>query len=98
MPSLVVNVSAAMRYSPPRSTKTLAAAPATVKLAAMIIDRIDPIALRIPAPGGNALCLTMSRVVTRDGVEGYGECLSLRPPMQRALHATIRDAIAPHYL
>jgi L-alanine-DL-glutamate epimerase-like enolase superfamily enzyme len=64
----------------------------------MIIDRIDPIALRIPAPGGNTLCLTMSRVVTRDGVEGYGECLSLRPPMQRALFATIRDAIAPHYL
>lgn len=64
----------------------------------MIIDRIDPLALRIPAPGGNTLCLTMSRVVTRDGVEGYGECLSLRPPMQRALYATIRDAIAPHYL
>ena len=63
----------------------------------MIIDRIDPIALRIPAPGGNSLCLTLSRVVTRDGVEGYGECLSLRPPMQRALFATIRDAIAPHY-
>ncbi len=64
----------------------------------MIIDRIDPIALRIPAPGGNTLCLTLSRVVTRDGVEGYGECLSLRPPMQRALYATIRDAIAPHYV
>src|SRR5690242_12515810 len=103
MPSLVVNVSAAMRYSPPRSsnsisTKTLAAAPGTVKLSAMIIDRIDPIVLRIPAAGGNMLCLTLSRVVTRDGVEGYGECLSLRPPMQRALYATIRDAIAPHYL
>jgi len=64
----------------------------------MIIDRIEPIALRIPAPGGNTLCLTACRVVTRDGVEGYGECLSLRPPMQRALYATIRDAIAPHYL
>src|SRR5690349_23063578 len=92
-----------MRYSPPRSsnsisTKTLAAAPGTVKLSAMIIDRIDPIVLRIPAAGGNMLCLTLSRVVTRDGVEGYGECLSLRPPMQRALYATIRDAIAPHYL
>src|SRR5512143_3969413 len=78
----------------PRSPKTLAAPLGTVKLTTMIIDRIDPLALRIPAPGGNALCLTLSRVVTRDGVEGYGECLSLRPPMQRALYATIRDAIA----
>jgi L-alanine-DL-glutamate epimerase-like enolase superfamily enzyme len=64
----------------------------------MIIDRIEPIALRIPARGGNTLCLTACRVVTRDGLEGYGECLSLRPPMQRALYATIRDAIAPHYI
>jgi L-alanine-DL-glutamate epimerase-like enolase superfamily enzyme len=62
----------------------------------MIIDRIEPIALRVPARNGH-LCLTLCRVVTRDGVEGYGECLSLRPPMQRALYATIRDAIAPHY-
>jgi L-alanine-DL-glutamate epimerase-like enolase superfamily enzyme len=62
----------------------------------MIIDRIEPLALRIPARNGQ-LCLTLARVVTRDGVEGYGECLSLRPPMQRALFATIRDAIAPHY-
>ena len=64
----------------------------------MIIDRIEPIALRIPKPGGDSLCLTLARVTTRDGTEGYGECLSLRPPMQRALFATIRDAIAPHYL
>jgi D-galactarolactone cycloisomerase len=63
----------------------------------MIIDRIEPIALRIPGPR-DPLCLTIARVTTRDGVEGYGECLSLRPPMQRALFATIRDAIAPHYL
>lgn len=63
----------------------------------MIIDRIEPIALRIPGPR-DPLCLTMARVTTRDGVEGYGECLSLRPPMQRALFATIRDAIAPHYV
>ena len=74
----------------------------------MIIDRIEPIALRIPAPNGRRtfrprwragrLCLTLARVTTRDGLKGYGECLSLRPPMQRALFATIRDAIAPHYL
>ena len=74
----------------------------------MIIDRIEPIALRIPAPqraanipaplAGGDLCLTLARVTTRDGLQGYGECLSLRPPMQRALFATIRDAIAPHYL
>jgi len=64
----------------------------------MIIDRIEPIALSIPAPRGDHLCMTACRVVTRDGVEGYGECLSLRPPMQKALFATIRDAIAPHYL
>jgi L-alanine-DL-glutamate epimerase-like enolase superfamily enzyme len=37
-------------------------------------------------------------VTTRDGLVGYGECLSLRPPMQRALFATIRDAIAPSYV
>lgn len=74
----------------------------------MIIDRIEPIALRIPAPhraanipaplAGGDLCLTLARVTTRDGLVGYGECLSLRPPMQRALFATIRDAIAPHYV
>ena len=64
----------------------------------MIIDRIEPIALRIPAPRGDHLCLTLARVTTSDGLTGYGECLSLRPPMQRALFATIRDAITPHYL
>src|SRR5258708_16285373 len=64
----------------------------------MIIDRIEPIALRIARPGADPLCLTLARVTTRDGLTGYGECLSLRPPMQQALFATIRDAIAPHYL
>ncbi|CAN5912708.1 mandelate racemase/muconate lactonizing enzyme family protein [soil metagenome] len=74
----------------------------------MIIERVEPIALRIPAPPRPAgvpsplapgdLCLTLCRVVTRSGLEGYGECLSLRPPMQQALFATIRDAIAPHYI
>ncbi len=74
----------------------------------MIIDRIEPFALRIPAPNrapnapaplaGGDLCLTLARVTTREGVQGYGECLSLRPAMQQALFATIRDAIAPHYV
>ncbi|MDP1963773.1 MAG: mandelate racemase/muconate lactonizing enzyme family protein [Reyranella sp.] len=74
----------------------------------MIIDRIEPIALRIPAPKRTVgvpaplvnadMCLTLCRVTTRDGLVGWGECLSLRPPMQNALFATIRDAIAPHYL
>ncbi|MDP3160815.1 MAG: hypothetical protein Q8N31_12410, partial [Reyranella sp.] len=74
----------------------------------MIIDRIEPIALRIPTPKRPSgvpaplvsadMCLTLCRVTTRDGLVGYGECLSLRPPMQNALFATIRDAIAPHYL
>lgn len=74
----------------------------------MIIDRIEPIALRVPAPRRPAgvpaplvsadMCLTLCRVTTRDGLVGYGECLSLRPPMQAALFATIRDAIAPQYL
>ena len=74
----------------------------------MIIDRIEPIALRIPALkrpanvpsplASDVMCLTLCRVTTRDGLMGYGECLSLRPPMQNALFATIRDAIAPHYL
>lgn len=74
----------------------------------MIIERIEPIALRIPAPRRPAnvpspaatgdLCLTLCRVTTGSGLQGYGECLSLRPPMQQALFATIRDAIVPHYL
>ena len=64
----------------------------------MIIDRIEPIALRIARPGSDDFCLTLARVTTREGLQGYGECLSLRPPMQQALFATIRDAIAPHYL
>ncbi len=74
----------------------------------MIIDRIEPIALRVPAPKRPAgtpaplvsadFCLTLCRVTTRDGLVGWGECLSLRPPMQNALFATIRDAIAPFYV
>jgi hypothetical protein len=98
MPSLAVKLSTAMRYSPWWLAKTLAVALRCVKPEPrMIIDRIEPIALRIPGPR-DPLCLTIARVTTRAGVEGYGECLSLRPPMQRALFATIRDAIAPHYL
>ena len=59
----------------------------------MIIEKIEPIALRI-----GTLALLLCRVTTRSGLVGYGECLCNRPPMQQALFATIRDAIAPHYL
>lgn len=72
----------------------------------MIIDRIDPIALRLPfdRPAGaagssaDALHLVLCRVTTRSGLVGYGECLCLRPAMQRSLVAAIRDAIAPLFL
>ena len=70
----------------------------------MIIDRIDPIALRLPrstgAAGspGDALYLVLCKVTARSGLVGYGECLCLRPAMQRSLVATIRDAIAPLFL
>jgi L-alanine-DL-glutamate epimerase-like enolase superfamily enzyme len=65
----------------------------------MIIEAVEPIALRIPAAGkSGALHLVLCRVRTRDGVEGFGESLCIRPPMQQALVATIRDAIAPIYV
>ena len=75
----------------------------------MIIDRIDPIALRVPvtrsrdatnspAAPSDALYMVLCRVVTRSGLTGYGECLCNRLPMQQGLVATIRDAIAPLYL
>jgi L-alanine-DL-glutamate epimerase-like enolase superfamily enzyme len=72
----------------------------------MIIDRIDPIALRLPfdRPAGatgspaDALHLVLCKVTTRSGLVGYGECLCLRPAMQRSLVAAIRDAIAPLFL
>jgi L-alanine-DL-glutamate epimerase-like enolase superfamily enzyme len=59
----------------------------------MIIDRIEPIALSV-----GTLSLVLCRVTTRSGLTGYGECLCNRPPMQQALVATIRDAIAPVYV
>lgn len=59
----------------------------------MIIANIEPIAL---SSGG--LSLVLCRVSTQSGLVGYGECLCNRPPMQKALVATIRDAIAPLYL
>ncbi len=59
----------------------------------MIIEKIEPIALRI-----GTLSLLLCRVTTQSGLVGYGECLCNRPPMQQALFATIRDAIAPLYL
>jgi len=70
----------------------------------MIIDRIDPIALRLPRSTGdagspaNALHLVLCRVTARSGLVGYGECLCLRPAMQASLVAAIRDAIAPLFL
>ena len=59
----------------------------------MIIDKIEPIALSV-----GTLSLVLCRVTTKSGLTGYGECLCNRPPMQQALVATIRDAIAPLYL
>ena len=59
----------------------------------MIIEKIDPIALQ-----SGTLSLVLARVTTRSGLVGYGECLCNRPPMQKALVATIRDAIAPLYV
>ncbi len=59
----------------------------------MIIEKIEPIALRI-----GTLSLVLCRVTTKSGVTGYGESLCNRPPMQQALVATIRDAIAPLYI
>jgi L-alanine-DL-glutamate epimerase-like enolase superfamily enzyme len=59
----------------------------------MIVEKIEPIAL---TAGG--LALVLCRVTTRSGLVGYGECLCIRPPMQQALVATLRDAIAPLYI
>jgi len=59
----------------------------------MIITKIEPLALSV---GG--LSLLLCRVTTKSGLVGYGECLCNRPPMQQALFATIRDAIAPLYV
>lgn len=75
----------------------------------MIIERIEPIALRVPAkprPDGvpmtafpaDALYLVFCRVTTRSGLQGYGECLCYWPAMQRSLLAALQDAIAPLYL
>lgn len=59
----------------------------------MIIEKIEPLALAV-----GSLSLVLCRVTTRSGLVGYGECLCNRPPMQQALVATIRDALAPLYL
>jgi L-alanine-DL-glutamate epimerase-like enolase superfamily enzyme len=64
----------------------------------LIIDRIEPIALELPRSAGGALHLVLCKVTTRSGLVGYGECLCLRPAMQRSLGAAIRDAIAPLFL
>lgn len=59
----------------------------------MIIANIEPLALSV-----GTLSLVLCRVSTQSGLVGYGECLCNRPPMQQALVATIRDALAPLYL
>lgn len=75
----------------------------------MIIDRIEVIPLCVPFNGrpsgmpapanpSEALHLVWCRVTTRSGLQGYGECLCYRAPMQAALVATLRDAIAPVYV
>ena len=65
----------------------------------MIVDRIEPIALRLPkSTGADALHLVLCKVTVRSGLVGFGECLCLRPSMQRSLVASIRDAIAPLFI
>lgn len=66
----------------------------------MIIDRIDPIALRIPKATGatDALHLVLCKVTANSGLVGYGECLCLRPAMQQSLIAAMRDVMAPLFL
>lgn len=72
----------------------------------MIIDRIEPIALRVPfqhreVVAGSpppALHLLFCRVTTRSGLVGYGESLCLRAATQASLVATIRDIVAPLYI
>jgi L-alanine-DL-glutamate epimerase-like enolase superfamily enzyme len=67
----------------------------------MIIDRIEPIALRLPnhRPGApDAVYAVLCRVTVRSGLVGYGECLCLLPTQQGSLMAALRDAVAPLYL
>lgn len=66
----------------------------------MIIDRIDPIALRIPKAAGaaDALHLVLCKITASSGLVGYGECLCLRPAMQKSLVAAIGDVIAPLFI
>jgi L-alanine-DL-glutamate epimerase-like enolase superfamily enzyme len=74
----------------------------------MIIDRIEPIALRVPLsdegcaarpPSGlEAMHLVLCRVTTRSGITGYGEALCYAAHVQRALVATIEDFVAPAFV
>lgn len=69
----------------------------------MIIDRIEPIALRIPYAqrAGDpppARYPLFCRVTTRSGLVGYGETLCLGAAMQASLAATIRDIVAPIFV
>lgn len=66
----------------------------------MTIDRIEPLALRLPFHDrdGAAIHLLFCRVTTKAGVTGYGESLCYIPAAQNVLAAAIRDVIAPAYL
>src|SRR5260370_20531202 len=66
----------------------------------MIIDRIAAIALRLPRSTSvaDSLYVVLCKVTARSGLVGYGECLCLRPALQRSLVAAIGDAIAPLFL
>lgn len=75
----------------------------------MTIERVEPIALRLPFRDRNhlsggaaeqltAIHLVICRVTTRSGVVGYGESLCYAPTMQDLLVSAIRDVIAPAYV
>ncbi len=48
--------------------------------------------------GTEALHLVLCKVTASSGLVGYGECLCLRPAMQRSLLAAIGDVIGPLFL
>ncbi|MGE4243098.1 mandelate racemase/muconate lactonizing enzyme family protein [Ramlibacter sp.] len=59
----------------------------------MIVEKIEPLALKT-----ESWSLVLCRVTTTSGIVGWGESLCLGASMQQALVATLRDAIAPHYI
>lgn len=72
----------------------------------MIVDRIEPLPLRIPlravsavpTAALDALHLVLCRVTTKSGLVGYGESLCYTAQLQRALVATIEDFVAPAFV